>query len=253
MKTKPKIILWDLETSLSVMASFGIFNVNIPYDHILEEWYIICGSWKELGKKKVHAVSVMNDRARFRENPHDDYHVVKTLHDVLSDADVLVAHNGDKFDVKKFNTRALYHGLPPLPKIKTVDTLKAARKYFKFTSNRLDYVAQYLDVGAKVETSKGLWLKTLRGDKDAIREMVEYNKVDVDVLEAVYRKMEPWIQETLNLNLFTDQIVCRSCGGGDLQARGFAYTKSGKYRRYQCNDCHSWSQGKTNLKKVDLR
>lgn len=247
--SKPNILLWDLETSLHVMAGFGIWQQNIPTKHILEEWYIICGAWKWYGEDKVHAVST---------STKDDSKVIKRIHKELMKADIIVAHNGDKFDIKKFETRCLYHGLEPLPKIVSVDTLKVAKKRFKFTSNRLDYIAKYLGVGAKLPTTDGLWLDVLRGNKKALKEMVEYNKVDVLVLEKVFDKLKPYI-DTINFNIYTNKMVCKNCGSQHVVARGYAVTKVGKYQRYQCQECGGWSQSRlntmtaTNLREVKLK
>lgn len=241
---KPKILIYDIETSLMLMAGFGIWDQNINLDHILEDWHIISIAWKWLGEKKVHAVST---------NTRDDSEVCKKFFDVLMEADVIVAHNGDRFDIKKLETRFIKNGTGVLPKIKSIDTLKIVKQRFKFTSNRLDYVAKFLGVGAKMETTKGLWMDVLRGSKKAVREMVKYNKVDVIVLEAVYNKLLPYIDGHLNHNMYTTDSVCRNCGGKHLTSRGYTITKSGKYRRLQCQGCGTWMQEKKNFHKTSIK
>src|SRR5262245_46864045 len=97
--TEPKIVLWDVETTHNLMAVFRLLNHDmLPFDNILQERYIVSAAWKELGAKKVEAVSTLDDPKRFKKDHNDDYFVVKTLHDVLSKADVIVAHNGDAYD-----------------------------------------------------------------------------------------------------------------------------------------------------------
>jgi len=250
MSDKPNILIWDIETSYSVIADFGIGrrNFQISYDNILSEWYIICAAWKWLGEDKVHTVSVLDDPRRFKKNPSDDLFVCKTLHEQLDKADIIVAHNGDKFDTKKCNARLWYHDIPPYSPVRSVDTYKAARNSFNLSSNRLDYLAQFKGFQGKLE-SKGLWLRVLQGEKAAIEEMVAYNKVDVDELEKIYLSMRPWIHNHPNLSSYTRgcQPACPRCDSDDLQKRGFAYTNAGKFQRYHCNSCKSWSRGRENL------
>ena len=235
IKNKVKCIVWDVETSPIVAATWDLYpNNGISHDSILEDWYIICGAWKELGAKSVKAVAI--------KEPKDDYEVVKKLRDVVSAADILVHHNGDKFDLKKLNTRILYHGLEPLPPITMIDTLKVARKEFAFTSNRLDYIANYLAVGSKLPTTSGLWLEALKGNKKAIKEMLFYCRNDVVILEEVYKKLKPYISNHPNMVLFDDDNFegCRNCGSKNIQKRGFSYTLTTKKQRYQCLGCFSW-------------
>ena len=51
---KPKILFLDIETSYSIMASWGLFPKFIPHENIIQEWHIICAAWKWRGQKKVH-------------------------------------------------------------------------------------------------------------------------------------------------------------------------------------------------------
>lgn len=153
---KPKIVVWDIETSPIQAWTWSLYNVNIGHKQIIKDWSIICACWKELGKGKVHYASVLGDPKRFAKDHLDDYHVVKKLREMLEDVDILVAHNGDRFDLKKFNARLAHHGLPPIGHILTVDTLKEARKFAKITTNRLDYLGTYFNVGNKIKVDQDL-------------------------------------------------------------------------------------------------
>ena len=109
---------------------------------------------------------------------------------VANEADEMVGHNGDKFDLTWIRTRCLFHGIEMFPKYATIDTLKQARSKFKFNSNRLDYIASFLGIGKKIETKFGLWKSILLDkDKEAMKLMIEYCKGDVKLLEEVFLKM----------------------------------------------------------------
>ncbi len=242
MSDSPRIILWDIETTHNIVATFRLYdkyNSMLPPENILQERYIPCACWKVLGEARVHSVSVLDDPARYKKDPSDDYHVVKTLHDVLSGADVIVAHNGDQFDKPFTEGRMLYHGLKPLPPIANIDTLKVARKRFELNSNKLDYLGTFLKCGRKKPTTNGLWLRILKGDKSAIKEMVTYNKQDVALLERVFLKLRPYMENYINRHLF-GKAGCPRCGSLHTQSRGIHRAITMVYQRYQCMTCGGW-------------
>lgn len=237
---KMRILYWDIETSLQPVAVFQLaHNDWIDPSNILSERYIICGSWKWDDEEKVHSVSVLDDPKRYAEDPHDDYHVVETLHEILSQADTIVHHNGDSFDKRYLETRALFHGFDPLPPTSTVDTYKVAKQKFMLNSNKLDYIGRLLGVGKKISTSHRLWLKIMNGDRGAVKEMVEYNKQDVNLLEKVFKKLRPYMQNHINRELFGFS-GCPRCGCKKIQSRGVHRAITKLYQRWQCMGCGGW-------------
>lgn len=236
-----------------VVASWGLFDQNFTPDAIIQDWYIICACWKWHGENEVYSVSLLDDPLfEPGANHRNDLHIVRKLHEILNEADFIVAQNGDAFDIKKLQARMIYHNLPPLPKIPSVDTLKEARKSFKFSSNKLDYIGQHLDLGAKMDTEKGLWMRALKGSRTAIQSMVDYCKQDVLLLEKVYDRMRPYMKAHPNVNLYqrTD-YCCPKCGSPDIMRSGFRYTGTAKIQRWVCNKCKAWfSQGKAEERTV---
>lgn len=237
---KPKILLWDIETSLMRVACFDLYPDRISHKHILDDWHIICGAWKWLGEKRVHTAIC--------QPGGNDREAVQKLRDAVAEAHMVIGHNHDRFDLKKLRTRMVAHEIDPFPKALSIDTLKIAKREFGFTSNRLDYIGQFLGLGGKIDTSgEGLWLKVLQGDRQALRDMVRYNKRDVTLLEDVYLKLRPYDQHHPNLNVIRQsEKACKHCNADEtmLQRRGWAYTKTMRYPRYQCTACGGWSQGR---------
>jgi len=241
---KPKILFFDLETTPNKLYSWGL-RVPSGYlspESIEEERTIICGSWMWFGSRTVDSTVI--DPA----SPKDDRAVTIKLHEVMSQADAWVAHNGDNFDIRWVRTRAIYHGLPPLPPVVQLDTKKMAKRYFNFNSNRLVYLAEYLKVGKKLKTDFDLWKDCIRGDVKALDKMLRYNQRDVRLLPLVYKKLAPYIPARLNAQLFTDRPVCPNCAKPTLQARGYAYTLVNQYRRYQCTSCGHWTRARQRVK-----
>jgi len=231
-----KRLFLDIETSLSVVSTFSLWPKFISHDNIIEDWHIICAAWKWEGEDGVFGELIYHK---------NDKKVVKALCAVIAEADEIVYHNGRKFDWKKFNTRVVMNNLPPVSKPRETDTLIQCRKHFSFTSNRLDYISKILGFGGKLPTSAGLWIRALKGDKVAINEMFEYNKMDVVILEQVFNRLKPYIELGYNPNIDTSTDVCTHCSSGRLEKRGWSYTKTTKYRKYQCKDCRGWSSSGT--------
>lgn len=247
LKTSTHIGLFDLETSYMILTDFTLSNKGyISHENILQDWSIYCGAFKFLDNPKV--VSFCVDP----KDPTNDKELCLKLREYLVETKLLIGHNLDKFDLKKFNTRLIKHGIPPLNhKILTLDTLKAAKKHFAFASNRLDYLAKFLGVnpGGKMPHSDGSpWAKLIRGVevKKTLHHMVEYCKYDVaPLLEGVYLKMRPYIDHPKLGGAISDtNIYCQHCGSTELMSRGTRLTQAGRlFRRYQCKErhCMGWT------------
>lgn len=254
-KRKPRILIWDIETTPNMVTCWGLWKQNILPQNILKERSVICIAYKWLGEDEVHLISIGDKKRKFKKDPYDDEHVVREMQKVLEQADVLIHHNGNSFDLKRFKARSIKYRLPPLPQIKMIDTLKTARKHFAFNSNKLDYLGEYLGVGRKIHTTNALWQNIIQGDEVALKAMEDYNIQDVILLEAVYEKLKPYMVTHPNLNLFTDTDVdvCPNCGSTHLQKRGTRTTRISIYQRFQCNDCGAWSSSGTMLGKSTVR
>ncbi len=240
---QPKILLWDIETSLIITTTFSLYPERIHHDNILQDWNIICGAWKELGKPEIHT-------AKVEEGPTDDFNLVQKLRDALADVDILIHHNGDKFDLKKLNARLIYYGLDPLPPIVTIDTLKEARKIASFTSNRLDYLGKFLCGEGKLHTEPGLWMEALKGNMVAVGKMLDYNKVDVEVLEKIYLKLRPYMKKHPHVGVMKEdnKCTCSHCGSKRVTKNGIRITAGGvKKQEVQCQDCGAYQRIATTL------
>ncbi len=242
---KPKILIWDIETSYSVVKTFSLFKPMINPSQILKDWFIICGAWKFLGEDKVYTTQCKNSKSLRDGN---DKSVVKDLCKAINKADLIIGHNGDKFDLKKLKARVIKHNLPPLSFIKSIDTLKVARKEFNFTSNKLEYIGKFLGCGNKIVNTPGLWDKVMEGDMKALKKMDDYNIRDVTLLEDVYLRMRPHISNHPDIGMFTGEtceVSCKACGSHDTIKYGFRYALKKRYQRRICNKCgHSFSESK---------
>lgn len=245
-----KALIWDIETSPLQAAVWGLKNDWLGLNAILRDSFLICGAWKWLGGKRVYHAECDPEAMRaYWERDTDvppDRDLVSTLRNVVREADFVIAHNGDRFDLRKLNARVVLHGLEPLPSIRTVDTLKEARKVGMFTSNRLEYLATNLTGQGKIRTDLNLWLRVLSGEKKALGEMVTYNQRDVEALEDVYLQLRPHMKSHPNLGvdpyLDVGVQVCALCGSENLIRSGEHRTQARAYARYKCKSCGGYSR-----------
>lgn len=235
-----KILIVDIETSPIISYNWGIWEQNAI--EVVEDWQILCFAYKWLSERSVRVVA-QDDFKSYKANVNDDKHVVRELWSLFDEADVIIGHNSDQFDIKKSNARFMYHNLPPPAPYKKLDTKKIAKKYGAFTSNKLDDLGDTLKLGRKEQTGGfATWKGCMAGDKKAWRRMKKYNKQDVLLDEQVYLRLRPWIDNHPSISLMTDSInACPKCGSLNMQNRGYSFNKVTKNQRYQCNDCGGWS------------
>lgn len=238
---KPRIILLDIETSPTLGYVWGMWEQNVIA--VEDDWFMLSFAVKELGAKKTRT-HCLPDYRGYVKDKQNDAALLWELWNEMDKSDVIIAHNGDGFDIKKSNSRFIYHGLKPPSPYKTIDTLKIARKHFGFTSNKLDDLADYLKVGRKLpHQGKHTWLGCMTGDKKQWNTMRKYNAHDLNLLEGCYMHMRPWATTHVNLNNYRKDNVCPRCQSHSLIGRGYIYTKTGKRQQFQCKNCGGWSSG----------
>jgi DNA polymerase elongation subunit (family B) len=202
--------------------------------------YMLCWTLKYLDGKTI--TRALPDYKGYKPGSVDDFKLVKELHDLFEEADILIAHNGDRFDIKESNKRFIYHGLKPPAPYKTIDTLKVAKRHFKFISNKLDDLGQFLGVGAKVKhPGFDMWLGCDSGDEKSWNLMKKYNRQDVILLEAVYNKLRPWHTTHPRVSV---SDTCPSCGEKEILTSRTYMTQKGQKTRGQCT-CGKWREIKT--------
>jgi hypothetical protein len=190
-----RILIYDIETSFNIGWFWRTgFKVNISPEQIIEERAIICISYKWLGEDQVYNLTW--------DKNHNDKFLLEQFIEVMNEADMIVAHNGDDFDLKWIKTRAFIHGLKMLIDYPQFDTLKVARKKFNFQSNKLDYISKILGEDGKIPTNINLWKKIILGnDKDALKEMITYCDEDVRQLEHVFKVIQGWEHPKFHLGV----------------------------------------------------
>lgn len=240
-----KILFLDLETSPNMAYVWGLWQQNVSINQMISSTEVICFGARWLGEKKVIFKSVHHDGKQ---------EMLDTLWQLVNEADVLVGWNSQSFDSKHIKRELLENGYTPPSPYKELDLMRVVRSQFKFPSNKLDYVAQKLGVGAKVKHSGfDLWVSCMAGDNKAWTEMKKYQIQDVNLLIDLYDKLLPWIKNHPNKALHDDIADgCPNCASTNMERRGFSYTVAGKYQRYQCRNCGKWTRGTSLIAKTSI-
>lgn len=255
VSSRPKILTLDVETAPILGYVWGLFDQNVGLNQIHSDWFLLswAAKWFDDPIDKLYYEDSRNSK-----NIEDDSKILKKLWKLLDEADIVLTQNGVKFDRKKINARFILNGMKPPSSYRHIDTLKIAKRHFGFTSNKLEYMTDKLCT--KYKKSKHakfsgfeLWKQCLLGNKEAFKEMEEYNKMDILSLEELAKILLPW-DNSINFNAYneTEEPIC-SCGSHKFSRSGFYYTNSSKFQKYRCDDCGSEYRDKTNLHSKDKR
>lgn len=249
----PKVLLLDIETSPLEVYTWGLFDQNIGLNQIIKQPSILSWSAKWLGSD-----TVMYEDVSKQEDIRNDKDILYTIWKLIDQADILIFQNGISFDRKVLNARFIKHGFPPPSSCRYIDTLRIAKKHFKFTSNKQEHLTKELCTDHRKSSHAKfpgflLWEQCLAKNKEAWKEMREYNEQDVISMEELYNRLKPWDQ-SINFNVYHNltENIC-SCGSTEFKKHGVVFSNSGKYQRYICKSCGAESRDKENLLSKDKR
>lgn len=229
----PRILTIDIETKPITSLTWGLFNQNVSLSQIVDPGGVMCFAAKWVGTKTVE----------FYSDHHDGHKtMIEQAHRLLSEADIIVGYNHDRFDLTKLNWEFAQAGMHRPRPYRTVDLLKVARSQFGAPSRKLDFIAGELGLGHKHHhAGMPLWTKCMAGDEKAWKTMRTYNEKDVVLTERLYFKLRGWIPNHPNLALFTGEDGgCPNCGCRKLRKDGSNVTAQTEYAQFQCTRCGAW-------------
>lgn len=239
MSDAPKILLLDIETFPNISFTWGKYDQNVI--EFLQEYCIATFSAKWYNGGKVFA-KALPDYPGYSPKSYDDKAIVQDLWNLLDEADIVIAHNGNDFDIRMIQGRFIFHKMTPPSPFKKIDTKQEFRKVARFNSNSLNDLGKLLGEGKKIKTDFDLWSGCINGDPKSWQKMVHYNKKDVLLLERVYKRLLPWVSTHPDWGLYLDEAVCPKCGNRDIEFRGYTTTLRRKYRRFMCKKCGGWGR-----------
>lgn len=240
-KSKPRILFLDIETTPLLGWVWGKWKQNVIA--FKQDSYMLSFAYRWMGDSTIR-VKALCDYPNYSRNKRNDGLLVRDLWKLLDRADIVIAHNGDRFDIRKTNSRLVYHRLPPPSPFKTIDTLKIARSSFRFDGNSLNDLVHFLKLGAKLpHTGFHLWESCMHGNPKAWVQMKEYNIHDIVLLEKVYHRLKAWAKSHPNLAIYSNSKCCPTCQSDDVQKRGLRYLVKRIKQQYNCMNCGAWFTG----------
>jgi len=247
----PKILLFDIETA-PLLAFVWELKTRYINPELLEKsnWWVLSWSAKWLFHEEIMHDIVTPEETEYE----DDSRVLQSIWDLINEADIVISHNGINFDHKILNMRWLLGRLSPPSTYRVIDTYRSSRGLFNFPSYRLSFIAKQLGIAEKLEHEGfSMWKRCLKGDKAALKSMLQYNDRDVKVLEELYLMIRPWIKNHPNLGIFLESEVpvCRVCGSTGLDLlEGHDYTTN--LSRYETLRCECGAINKRRTSKLPL-
>jgi len=230
-----RVLTIDIESKPGIYYSWGPKADWIQSGQMIDPGGMMCFAAKWLGEDEVMF---------FRGEE-----AVREAHRLLSEADLVVTYNGDRYDLKRLNNEFLKRGMAPPKPYRSIDLIKTNKKQFDLPYKKLDYLAQVTDTGGKLKHSGfGLWLDCMADDPAAWETMEEYNKQDVILTEQLYVKLLPWLTGVPHMGMFVSEGQCPYCGSSDLTEDGETTALVQRYSLFHCNNCQGWSRGNKPLK-----
>jgi hypothetical protein len=226
-----RILIYDIESTPSLGYTWGKYDQTVL--KFVKHRELLSVSWKWCGEKEVQVET--------REGKKDDKNLAILLRNLFQEADIIVAHNGDSFDKKIAKTRMIAHDLKPTKQLVSVDTRLAARRYFDFNGNGLNDLCSFFGIGNKLPTQGlDLWLGCMKDDPKAWGIMSRYNKHDVVLLDKVYDRLRPWLENHPNIGRLIKPAqpgVCPNCASENVFKNGLRPAAQAIQQRWACKSC----------------
>lgn len=249
-----EIVTVDIETRPTEAYVWGLRDQNVGLSQIIRPGGLLMFAAQRHSTTRVDAWAEWNGYEA----------MVQKSWEIYDAADYVVTYNGARFDNKHLRAAWAELGLAPPSPWRDIDLFKTVGK-FQWPSRKLEFVCKQLGLDHKTDPGGfKTWDDILRGIDErtvvaAQRRMVRYCKNDVRITTQLFYRLLPWI-DGLNLPLYEDEDderepACNRCNSTRLHSRGFAYTTTYRYQRFQCQDCGGWLRHRRSqpLFNADLR
>ena len=222
MKGTAQVEFWDL----------GDYkNRRLSHETVTEWPRTICTAWNWYGEDEIHFAAEWSKSGREG--------MLTQMWEAVDQADIIVGHNIQGFDVKKLNSEWRDVGMVPPSTYKIVDTLRETRKHFGDESKTLDALNKRLGIPAKTDKyDVELAKKALAGDRVAQLQIQAYNEGDIVASLELYDRIRGWMPNHPHLGLYSgEEFCCNQCGSNSLTRNGTTLANQITYILYRCDTC----------------
>jgi len=126
------------------------------------------------------------------------------VNEYLKTFDGVIGYYSSRYDIPMLRTRSYYHGIEPLPKIRSLDTYFTVKRVINTSSRRLERVSDLMRINANKELPEkskidiNEWIRVLHSrDEQSLRYICEHCIADVLVLEGVTNELRPFLPERI--------------------------------------------------------
>lgn len=250
-KTSPKVLILDIETIYMTFRAWSpkLHSKYMPKKMMIEDWSILAWAAKWRGQKKIYYQDT-----RGQKNVRDDSKILKPLVKLMSEADIIVGKNSERFDIPKIRARFMINKIcdrKPIGDFQQQDVEKMMKK-FGFTYKSLEYISETLKLkNQKLVKRKfegiDLWIECVENNNPkAWAEMKKYNPIDVLATEEAFEIFLPH-DKKVNYSVYDPDNERCSCGSFVLMKYGIKPRNGGLYQKYICTTCGKPHYGKKNL------
>lgn len=235
--TKPIIATIDIETYPAKVLMYG--NTYEPVIVKILDFEKILSMAYKIGDGKTKYIG-LNTIKGYKAGDLDDKKLMIEISKILNNVDYICGQNSDDFDLKKIRERIMFHKLPAIPYIPTLDTKKLFKQVSKLPNNKLNTISQFTGNGQKVSHSgTDLFIACGNGDKKAWKLNEIYNKQDVEITYADLMSVMPYIklpQSGVKEVGETMKCISPTCDGMMHKSKR-RLTVAGYKQQWQCNKC----------------
>jgi len=235
VKSTPiKRLYYDLEMSQAIAKLWGSGKQYVHASQIIEPQKIISFHWSWEGENEVHNIDWGLEK-------QCDKRVLKQIAKQFKAANEVVAHNGNRFDMKKVYNRALFHNIHLPVKPAQIDTMLELKKIAYMDSYSLKEACKYFKLPLKLDAGGiSTWDDIqFKKCKKALDHLLYYGDGDITSLKALYKKLEPYIKPKFNhsVNKGLEKYNCPNCGNIHIYHNKQVTTASGTIHHWmRCSD-----------------
>lgn len=233
----PNGLLWDIETD------------GIQADRIL------CIGHKFTHDK--HPALLTYDQFRGRKPWWSDKAMLQKFSSIFNSCDYHVTWYGSRFDLPVVNGRLVQHDLPPLQPKPHIDLWKVAREKLghRRQGHRLQAWQDRLGLrDDKTPVKPSVWIKARHGDKAALKYIYDHCNQDVKVLEGVFQRFLPWVENIPAAGLFSgEKNVCPNCGSKHIVREGYKVALTRIFQQWSCRNCGRWFRSAKSISQSEAR
>ena len=244
-RVRNRVLILDVERLPGITKQFwwdrgDLKNRYIHYETVERSprTTIVCAKWYDQPDVIELAEWDKGGRKKF----------LKNVHSLMIQADIIVGHNVDNADLPWLaGDLHIEAGLPPLPPIKSVDTLKVLRRQFKsgVPFKSLDAFCQIVGIASKTDRyDREAMERAVNKSVEDQERLTAYCVGDVLATQGLYDFLRPYI--TNHPALFVDGkdnlTTCHRCGNDTepIPRRYVANVLTYSMRR--CTKCSGYSR-----------